>query len=733
MGGSGYQRMSRCAGAGILAISMVCAAGVLVAGPASATAVTAHRCSGTSFTWTGNDDGTSWSDAKNWDPSGDPGSCSADSVDIPIEANITGVPAVTLQNFTTDSSAGSDGSLVGGPLTVTGHFEWDGSSLGATVNIPAGATGTIAGPANVKGVGSSDLGVPGTINVSGSLALDNTSGSGGSINLSGDVSQGIIAVMPGGTLTAAGTNNLFDSCCGAGVPALENNGTIDVTSGRLFTQGVDLDQAGHLSVAAGALLDADAPTTLENSSTYAGSGELLLDVSAVPTTLGGTISLGEGFHLNLGPQACMDGTGTITGKGSFDYTGGNLAATLTIAPGALMHVTGANGKDLRAFSCGTHDGRITNNGKILVDHKGALSLGGAGTITTSKGATFAIAPGATVTTDSCCGTKKLLFTNGTLQVTAPPSGVASGTPATLDFAPLANTGTISVASGQKLLITGAPASFGTGTTVTGAGGTTVIQAPTTASGTLTLGSSATLDLGQNGSVDGIVNLAGTGALHWTGGTLSGTVSVPSTIPVSISGAVNHEVTSRPNGMVSTLTTNGPVTVAAGTTKAADSINVDIGDQWINAGTLTLPKHASLGAFTCCGPTPGLKNTGTVTVATGGGEDSVTTPVLNDGTINLASGIVAQTAGSFQQGTSGTFGVTFAGTSPGTGFGQWASTGAVQLAGRLLIGTSGGFKPPKSKPFAVLRYTSRSGKFGTLSGSPAYTVGYHATSMDVAFR
>jgi hypothetical protein len=60
-------------------------------------------------------------------------------------------------------------------------------------------------------------------------------------------------------------------------------------------------------------------------------------------------------------------------------------------------------------------------------------------------------------------------------------------------------------------------------------------------------------------------------------------------------------------------------------------------------------------------------------------------------------------------------------------------GAVRLAGRLLISTSGGFKPPKSKLFAVLGYISRSGKFSTLSGSPAYTVGYHATSMDVTFR
>ena len=429
----------------------------------------------------------------------------------------------------------------------------------------------------------------------------------------------------------------------------------------------------------------------------------------------------------------MDGTGTITGAGSFDFTGGNLAATLTIAPGALMHVTGASGKDLAAYSCGTHDGRITNNGKILVDQKGALSLGQAGTITTGSAGTFAIAPGATVTTDSCCGTKKLLVNNGTLQVTAPPTGVKSGTPATLFDAPLASTGTISVANSQKLVINGGPTSFATGTSVTGAGGTTIIRAPATTGTTLTLGSGATLDLGQNGSVDGVTNFAGSGNLAWTGGTISGTVNVPRTIPVSISGAVSHEVTSRPNGDVSVLTTNSTVTVAAGTAKAADAIMVDNGEQWVNAGTLTLPKNASLGAFTCCGPTPGLMNTGIMTVATGGSKDEVTTPVLNDGTLNLVSGILAQTAGTFQQGATGTLNVTFAGTSAGTEFGRFTTTGAVKLTGTLNVGTSGGFTPPSGTPFAVLHYASRTGKFTKLSGSPAYTVAYHATATDVAFR
>jgi hypothetical protein len=114
-------------------------------------------------------------------------------------------------------------------------------------------------------------------------------------------------------------------------------------------------------------LDADSPTTLGTATSYTGAGELLLDLSANPSTLAGTLSLGKGFHLDLGPQACLDGTGTITGKGSFDFTGGELTAALTIAPGAFMHVTGSAGKELNDLACGTADGAVTNNGKILLD------------------------------------------------------------------------------------------------------------------------------------------------------------------------------------------------------------------------------------------------------------------------------------------------------------------------------------------------------------------------------
>ena len=230
-----------------------------------------------------------------------------------------------------------------------------------------------------------------------------------------------------------------------------------------------------------------------------------------------------------------------------------------------------------------------------------------------------------------------------------------------------------------------------------------------------------------------MSLTGAGKFAWTGGSASGTAGVASTVGVAISGAVEHSVVNRPNGKTSVLTTHGPVSVAAGTAKTADSVQVGNGDQWVNAGTLTLPKDASIGAPGCCGPTPGVKNTGTMTVATGAGKDGMTTGLDNTGTVKLASGTLALTAGTYQQAASGTLAVTFAGTWPGTGFGQLTTTGAVKLAGTVAVGTSGGFTPPKGQPFEVLGYASRSGTFGKLSGSPPYTVSYHTAGMDVVFH
>jgi hypothetical protein len=704
------------------------------------------------------------------------------------------MPGITLASLTVDASAGSNGSLAGGPLTVTGHFEWDGGALAATVNLPVGATGTIAGPGNGKGIGDSGIGLPGQLNVSGTLQLSNLSGgpsgSPGSLFLGGLSSRGVVDVASGATLTSTGTDTVEAGCCGAQNGTLINGGTVDVTDGTLALSGAEFQQSNAVVVGSGALLDDDAPLTLGSGSSYSGAGRMLLDANADPAMLQGNISLGSGFQLELGPQACMDGTSTISGAGTLDFTGGNLAANLTIAKGTTMHVTGPAGKDMSTLSCGTTNGHVINDGTI-VDDQGNFSFGGSGTLTNQAGATFSLAPGATMSSDSCCNNTKLLFTNaGTLNVPAPPSGVASGTPAAITALPVTNTGTINVASGQQLLLSQSPGTL-RGGTYEGPNGTILVQDGLTASGTLTLDPSLTFDLDTNGSLDGVFSAAGSGTFDWTGGDLSGTISMPSTIPINVSGTTRHQVTLRPNAATSVLTTHGPVSIASGTTSSPDTVWVNPGNQWVNAGTLTVAANTELAAASCCGPTYNLKNAGTLTVAAGAGTaaadgltfDNAGKLMLSSGTLTL--GQFEQTAGSttlaggnisdpaeetllfasgaltghgtisgpvrngatvqpsvtggalkitgtYDQTSTGTLVTQLDGTTPGNGFGQLDVSGAATLAGNADAVTVSGFKPTSGQGFPALLYGSRSGQFSTLAGTPGFEVAYKAPQADLVF-
>ncbi|MGO8957281.1 MAG: hypothetical protein ACLQFR_07930 [Streptosporangiaceae bacterium] len=156
-----------------------------------------------------------------------------------------------------------------------------------------------------------------------------------------------------------------------------------------------------------------------------------------------------GFHLELGPQACLDGAGAISGPGTFDFTGGNLPARLTIDKGALMLVTGPGTKDLSTFACGTAAGQIVDSGRVVVA-EGTLGLGGTGTFQTARGGVLSIAPGATVTAG------KLLSNAGTMDVAPRPAHVKPGTPATVSQVPLRNTGSIVASAGQTLVLDAVP-------------------------------------------------------------------------------------------------------------------------------------------------------------------------------------------------------------------------------------------------------------------------------------
>jgi len=97
-----------------------------------------------------------------------------------------------------------------------------------------------------------------------------------------------------------------------------------------------------------------------------------------------------------------------------------------------------------------------------------------------------------------------------------------------------------------------------------------------------------------------------------------------------------------------------------------------------------------------------------------------------------TGGVLKITGAYQQASSGTLSSVITGTTPGTKFGQLSVGGKATLAGTLKASTGNGFVPTHGEAFSVLLYHPRSGMFGTLSGSPPYTVSYTATAAKVVY-
>jgi hypothetical protein len=116
-----------------------------------------------------------------------------------------------------------------------------------------------------------------------------------------------------------------------------------------------------------------------------------------------------------------------------------------------------------------------------------------------------------------------------------------------------------------------------------------------------------------------------------------------------------------------------------------------------------------------------------------GFGTITGSVLNGGTVAPSTtGGVLKITGGYNQTSAGTLSSVITGTTPGTKFGQLSVGGKATLAGTLKVNTGNGFVPGHGQSFSVLLYHTRSGMFGTLTGTPAYTVNYTATAANVVY-
>jgi hypothetical protein len=750
------RRLARVAGR-VTAGAMAVAAGVLVtvlAEPGLASASSDQ-------VWTGSGDGSTWGDAQNWADMQVPQN--GDSVTIAPTASepaphVTGMPGGTqLQDLTL-----TDASLSGGDVTVAGDFSWSVSHSFATLAV----TLTVAGDASFGGAGEQDSQDP--------MTFDDTAEFNGPGLLS--IQDSGPAVTNNGTLTLAPNAVARATVCCVSPDVFLNTGTVTMAApGTGSLEDMAFDDQGSVVVSPGSLLDVTAgPGGFGDGAHIGGGGTLQFELGASMTLATG-VSIAAGSTLTLAGNAEFFGPGTFAGAGKFSWTGGTIDGNLDVAKTIHTTVSGPGKKIL--MSPGSTHALFAFHGPTTVQGTGPLEAFAADI--SSSGA-FTIKTGATVEASACCTAPDEFLNTGTLTVSGSTNGKAH-----LDWMNVDDQGTVVVSAGTTLIDTVGPGEFSPGATITG-GGTLEFEqnASMTLASNLQIQSGTTVAL-TLGTFFGPGSFTGSGNFTWTGGTIDGNLDVASTITTTISGTATKSLTS-PTSAPTALTLHGATSLAGsgelelfGTTTLA------------NLGTLTMKAGTTVGASVCCAAPDTFSNGGTLLVAAGSGAASTSNlQFANTGTVRVTSGSLAvntlgyqQTAGStqlaggsvtaaqqmnisggtlsgfgtitgsvrsggtvapsttggvlkitgaYQQTSSGTLSCVITGTTPGTKFGQLSVGGKATLAGALQVSTGHGFVPSHGESFSILLYHTRSGTFGTLSGSPPYAVSYTGPAAQVVY-
>ena len=412
---------------------------------------------------------------------------------------------------------------------------------------------------------------------------------------------------------------------------------------------------------------------------------------AVGATKCGTTLVGQGivvtgtFDWNGGEidtPLTLDGQGTITGTNSHLNV---LHADLSVA-GALTLT-------------GLVDSGASNKGGLRIDDPHMLTVG-AGATLTSQGDNA-------VQYLDCCGAPARIVDAGNVVL-------ANGS-LTLHGIGYDASGATKIPAGRTLLVDGGPGTL-TGTTI-GGGGTFATTGHVTAGGITTLGNATTFALRYpGGSLDGNAVIGGAGRVAWSGGIVSGHLTLRPSGGVVVSGADPKAISNIAGGVTpSTLRVESPLTFTAGT---ADHLNLlDLGQS-----TMTVTSTTTLHAYDSI-PSGTLVNTGHLVIRPGAGRSASRGGVMttNRGTVTVANGTwnlatYRQTAGTTSIAAHATVRLPFPSTVITVQQGSFAGSGT--LAGTLL-NTGGTVRPGGSAR-------------GTLHIAGGYTQGVRATlALDLA--
>jgi hypothetical protein len=558
--------------------------------------VAAHAS--TTYTWVGNSmvptaDNHSWTDQGNWDPQGVPGDGDSVVIEQPgpglCFAHVDAVPTVSLENFTlAEVPSLCTTSVSGGAITVNGLFQWNGGALNTPVTVPAGGVATVSGSNQRLNSLTDDL------DVNGTLGLVGTDGAGALRISAGDA----LHIGPLGSLGSAGPNTIEGASCCVNPPLVRNEGTISINGGTLTMEAVQLDQLDTVATTLdGQLVTSDGPITTGTSGHYTGNGSWLIQTRAFPV-FSGTQTLGQGFRLDFGGLSSvfssqLTGSFTLAGNGTFAWTGGVIAANVTLAHTVTTEVLGAHAGGAQRVLKGM-DFSVGSGTPVTFTNHGVLTVGNAATIATSSSAHLVnaadgvvrIQAGSGFSSQACCVAPDRLVNAGIVAVPSTPSG----TPALLTEIAYQSTGITAISAGRTLQLDGGAPNVLTGGTVSG-GGHLLLSAPTALNGTVHVGPNTSVEVAKFGSLDGNAALAGPGRFEWTGGSTSGALSLTPSGGIAIGGTDLKSVTTVGGGSTpSVVRLAAPTSIEAGTSQAHDLLGLGV-----SRLVLAAPTHA--GAFT----------------------------------------------------------------------------------------------------------------------------------------
>jgi len=633
------QSTLRRVGACLITLAAMFTAALLLQEPAHA---------GQSYTWTGEGNGTSWTDPCNWYEKDAcqqkyPGSEATDDT-ATIEGLEGGPSAVTLGEDLTVASLNlgrgpTGASVTGGGLTLSQGLNWSGGNLTTEVTMSAGSGGAIGGSDYKK--------LDGAIHNHGNLSLDS-----GILHLA-NAAQ----INNSGTFSVAKGSQVQGLVCCLTPAEINNSATGRVEVGSFLPlpgadtatiDAVSFNAAGTIDVGGGVLELRWAPGEIAAGTRFVGDGKFRVTNKA-EMFMSGTFEVLPATEFELDScsgtcnQGVLTGTGTMDNDGFFLWKGGDVDGQLTLGAGVHTRISGPASKDL--------DGRIVNLGRTVFsdDDPTGLSTGplrfGQSAKFTNKFLFTADDGLEMVGIAGCCSPPAATFDNaGTFTAVGP--GVT-----TIRSMGFRAGGEVNVAEGALDLRSGA-ATLPAGSKITGTGSVTLTEGQTmTMAGAFGVGPEAELEIGSctadgctTGRLQGTGTLGGGGRLEWVSGYM-GTGNTGATDDLTIAQGSKMALTGRASKqLLGSITNRGTATFVSPAAPAPATGPLVFGGngRFVNAATFNVGDRANFQSTGCCGASADFVNLGKLAMpkslvpSTG----LVTLDSLvfeNRGTVELASG------------------------------------------------------------------------------------------------